>query len=224
MKALHSILIAAACVVFTGTAHAQFGGLSKIAGIGDSSATSGADITTEVSNFLSKSSTLSAMTARSVSAINAAFSSDEEIAAKRAALAEADKLTDPKEKGAKVAAIYESEAAEAKRKLESGEMEKRIGGLDEAKKKQIGSALLNFGIGALQAIDLSKAGQNMMQKVSGNPMNVTKLVPVKDALPLLGKVASDAGGFIAGVMKLAKGANISVPAVTVSSKPADISV
>lgn len=225
MKALRPILIVAACVFTAGTAHAQFGGLSKIAGGGSSSAAgSGGDITADVNSFLTKSSSISAMTARSVTAINAAFSSEEEIAKKRAALAEADKLTDPKEKDAKMAAIYESEAAEGKRKLESGEMEKRIGSLDEEKKKQIGAALLNFGIGALQATDLSKAGQNMMQKASGNPMNISKLVPVKNALPLLGKVVSDAGGLIAGVMKLAKGANIAVPAVTVTSKQADVPV
>lgn len=225
MKVLHSVLIVAACVFSSTAAHAQLGGLGKLAGVGggDSSAASG-DIAADVNSFLTKSTTLSAMTARSVAAINAAFSSDEQIAAKRASLAEIEKVTDPKEKGAKLAALYESEAAEAKRRYDSGEMAKQIGGLDEAKKKQIGAALLNFGIGALQAVDLTKVGQNMMQKASGNPMNVTKLVPVKDALPLLGKVAGDAGGLIAGVIKLAKGANIAVPAVTVSSTPAEVTV
>lgn len=226
MKVLHSVLIVAACAFASTAAHAQFGGLGKLVGGGSdaNAANTGGDLSSDVNSFMTKSTTLSALTARSVAAINAAFSSDEQIAAKRASLAEIDKVTDPKEKGAKLAALYESESAEAKRRLESGEMEKQIGGLDEAKKKQIGAALLNFGIGALQAVDLTKTGQNMVQKASANPMNITKLLPVKDALPLLGKVAGDAGGLIAGVIKLAKGANITVPTVTVSSTPADISV
>ncbi|MDB5748492.1 MAG: hypothetical protein JWP72_3340 [Massilia sp.] len=49
-------------------------------------------------------------------------------------------------------------------------------------------------------------------------MSLPKLMPVKNSLPLLGKVATDAGGFMLGVAKVAKGANINVPEVTASSK------
>jgi hypothetical protein len=223
MKTIPKAVIVAACLFAANAANAQFGGLNNMLG-GGSSANSGGDISTDVNTFVTKSAALNTLTTRSVTAINAAFSSDEEIARKREALAAIEKITDPKEKEAKRAALYESESAEAKRKYESGEIEKKITGLDDAKKKQVGAALLNFGIGALQAADLTKSGQSMMQKASANPMNAPKLMPVKDALPLPGKVAGDAGGFMAGIVKLAKGANISVPAVTVSSKEADVPV
>lgn len=223
MKNFKKTVVIAACLFAMNAAHAQFGGLGKMLGGGESSANSG-DVAENVSNFVKKSAVLSALTTRSVAAINAAFSSDEQIAAKRAQLGAIDKVTDPKEKEAKLAALYESESAEAKRRFDSGDMEKMIGGLDDKKKKQVGAALMNFGISALQAVDLTKSGQDMVQKASGNPMNFTKLMPVKDALPLLGKVASDAGGFMIGVAKLARGANISVPEVTVASKTADVSV
>ncbi|TFW01528.1 hypothetical protein E4K72_14215 [Oxalobacteraceae bacterium OM1] len=224
MKIVGKAVILAACVFAANGAYAQFGGFGKLAGGSSDSASASSDVSADVNAFVTKSAALSTLTASAVTAINAAFSSEEQLASKRATLADIAKITDPKEKGAKLAALYESESAEAKRRLESGDMEKQIGGLDADKKKQIGSALLNFAIGALQAVDLSKSGQNMMQKASGNPMTITKLMPVKDALPLLGKVASDSTGFIAGVMKLAKGANIAVPAVTVSSKPVDVTV
>jgi hypothetical protein len=55
-------------------------------------------------------------------------------------------------------------------------------------------------------------------------MNLPKIVPVKDALPLLGKVASDTGSFFVGVAKVAKGANISVPKVTAESKTVDFNI
>jgi hypothetical protein len=61
-----------------------------------------------------------------------------------------------------------------------------------------------------------------VQKVAASPIDLPKVVPVKDALPLLGKVASDAGGFMTGLLKVAKGANISVPAVKADSKPVDM--
>lgn len=227
IKMIQKTVIIAACLMAANAAHAQFGGLGNMLGAATgtgSSGSTGGDIAGDISNFVTKSAVLSAISSRSVTAINAAFSSEEQIAAKRATLLGIEQITDPKEKQAKTAALYESESAEAKRRYESGEMEKSIGGLDAGKKKQIGAALLNFGIGALQAVDLTKSGQNMVQKASGNPMNFTKLLPVKDAMPLLGKVASDAGGFFLGMVKLAKGANISVPEVKADSKVVNIEV
>ena len=107
--------------------------------------------------------------------------------------------------------------------MKSGEAKEQMGKLDASKKKQIGDALMNFGIGSLQAIVLTKTGQSLVQKAAANPMNLTKMMPVKDALPVLGRVVSDAGGFMVGIGKLAKGANIEVPAVKADSKPVEVS-
>jgi hypothetical protein len=50
------------------------------------------------------------------------------------------------------------------------------------------------------------------------------MVPVKDAIPLLGKVALDASGFLAGVAKLARSNDIAVQDAKAGAKPADIDV
>jgi hypothetical protein len=223
MKTIHRAVIVAITLLAANAAHAQFGALGGLVG-GSKSAASSGDLGADVNNFVTKSAALSAMTSVSLTAINSAFASDEEIAAKRAAIAAINQITDPKEKDAKHAALYESESAEAKRRLSSGEMEKKIGGLDSAKKKQIGDAILNFGIGTLQAVELTKSGQSLMQQAGSNPMNLPKLIPVKNAIPMLGKVAGDAGGFFVGVIKLAKGANIAVPEVKATTKIAVIEV
>jgi hypothetical protein len=52
-------------------------------------------------------------------------------------------------------------------------------------------------------------------------MNITRVIPVKDALPLLGKVVSDAGSTIATFVKVAQGADISVPQAKADSKPSE---
>jgi hypothetical protein len=220
MKSLRKFLIISAALISATASHAQFGGLGGMLGGGGGGG--GGDVSGEVAAFIAKSQVLSGLASRSVTAINAAFSSEEESAKKRAALEAIDKITNTAEKEAKKAALYESESAETKRKLESGEMEKAIGSLSEDKKKQVTAALLNFSIGALQAVDLVKTGQSLVQKVSTNPMDIPKVVPVKDALPLLSKVGSDAGGLFAGVIKLARGAKISVPEVKSDSKPVDV--
>jgi hypothetical protein len=55
-----------------------------------------------------------------------------------------------------------------------------------------------------------------------NPVELLNLLPVKDALPVLVQVGSDASGFVVGVIKLAKGANIDVPVVKADSNPVDL--
>lgn len=218
MKMIRKAVVVAACLMAAGAANAQLGGLGSMLGGGKSSA-SGGDISTDVNSFVSKSAALSELATLSVSAITVAFQSDQEIESQRSKLADINKITDPAEKAAKYAELYKSTQAAGQALLDSGEMEKRINTLSADKKKQIGNALLNFGIGSLQAVDLSKTGQSLVAKAGANPMDLPKIVPVKNSLPLLGKVVSDSGSFIVGVAKLAKGADISVPKVTATSTP-----
>lgn len=218
MKSLRQFLIITTALVSATTAHAQFGSLGGLLGGGGG----GGDVSADVQAFVAQSQSLSGLASRSVTAINAAFSTEEETAKKREALQAIEKLPESSEKSAKMAALYESESAETKRRLESGEMEKSIGALSEAKKEQVSTALVNFGIGALQATVLVKNGQGIIQKVGANPMNIMKVIPVKDTLPILGKVVSDGGGMFLGLIKLARGAKIDVPEVTSNSKPKDV--
>ena len=159
---------------------------------------------------------------RAVTAINAAFATDEQLTAKRAALAAIAAVAEPKERQARYAALYAAESAETKRLLDSGEMEKRMAQLDSDKKKLIGQALLNFAIGSLQAIELGKHGQVLVQQAGISPVELVRILPEKDAIPLLGKVAVDASGFVGGVMKLARAANISVPDARSGSAPVSL--
>jgi len=224
MKTIRKVLVIAVCLAAGNAANAQLGGLGSMLGGSKQSAGASGDIGANVNTFVTKSAALSEMTGRAVLAINAAFASDQSLEEKRAALAAMTSITNPQERAAKFADLISTEKAEAQKLLDSGEMEKRMGTLSSEKKKMIGQALLNFGIGSLQAIELTKNGQAIIQSAGANPMNLPKIVPVKDALPLLAKVAGDAGGFLAGVAKVARGANISVPAVKADSKPAEINV
>jgi flagellar motility protein MotE (MotC chaperone) len=208
-----------ATVLFSATAaQAQFGALLG----GASGGGGGGDISADVSAFVAKSSALSSLATNALTAINSAFSTDAEVAKKKSELANINKITDPGEKDAKMRALYESESAELKRKQDSGELEKMAGQLSAEKQKQVGAALGNIGIGILQAVDLGKTAQSIMQKAS--MANALKIVPVKDAAPFLSKLVQDGSGLIPGLLKLAKGANISVPPVTATSTPTEITM
>jgi len=223
MKKIVQAVLVAACLMGAGAAQAQFGGLGSLAGALGGNKSAGGDVGAEVANFVAQSQALSLLASSSVAAINSAFASDEQRKLTAAEYDAINKLTNVDEKNARLAKFQESQAAEGKRLFESGEMKERIATLDSARKKQISNALMNFGIGTLQAVVLTKSGQSLLQKASADPMSLPKLMPVKNSLPLLGKVATDAGGFMVGVMKVVKGANIEVPAVTEKSKSTEVS-
>jgi hypothetical protein len=220
MKKIAQAVMVAACLMGAGAAHAQLGGLGGL--LGAAKGNSGGDIGADVNTFVTQSAALSALTGRSVIAIKSAFDNAEQRALTKAELDAIEKLTDPKERDARRAKLVESSAAEAKRLYDSGEMKNRMASLDSSSRKQVGDALLNYGIGALQAAALTKTGQSLVAKAGANPMSLPQVLPVKDALPLLGKVVSDSGGFIAGVIKLAQGAKIEVPTPKADSKPVDL--
>jgi hypothetical protein len=221
--------VSAACLLSMNAAHAQLsalGGLaSSIGGMLASTANprAGGDAY-DVDGFVRRSAELSEIAGRSVTAINAAFASEEQLTAKRAALAAIAQLADPKERASRYSALYEAEAGETKRLLESGDMEKRMAALDGEKKKLIGQALLNFAIGALQAAELGRQGKAMAAEVGMNPMELVRMAPVTDVIPMLARVAVDVSGFMGTVVKLARGADIAVPKVGADSKPVILNV
>jgi hypothetical protein len=228
-RTLRHALAAAACLLAVNPAHAQLsalGGLASSLGgmLAGAAGIGTADAGYDVDGFVRKSAELSEIAGRAVTAINAAFATDEQLTAKRAALAAIAAVAEPKERQARYAALYAAESAETKRLLDSGEMERRMAQLDSDKKKLIGQALLNFAIGGLQAVELGKHGQALVQQAGVSPVELVRILPVKDAIPLLGKVAVDASGFVGGVVKLARAANISVPDARAGAAPVNLGV
>jgi len=196
----------------TGAAHAQFGAL--LGGGGDKGS---GNIETDVKNFLDLSVNIERTLYSASLAIIAAFQSEEERAKSQASLEEIKKSTDPKEAGARFQAVSESTSAQMKKLSASTDLADKTKNLSEAKQKQVAVGVGNFLLGALQAKDLLPSGQAVMKGVSSNPMNITKVIPVKDALPRLASAISLAADTIPQFVKVLQGANISVPAPTSKS-------
>jgi hypothetical protein len=224
-----SVLTAAGCLLAMNAAQAQLSSLGGLASsIGGMLAKTGNPLAgadaNDVDGFLRRSAELSEIAGRSVTAINAVFANEEQLAAKRAALTAIAQLADPKERAARYSALYDAEAGETRRLIESGDMEKRMAALDGAKKKLIGQALLNFAIGALQAVELGRQGKAIAASVGLNPVELVRVAPVKDAIPMLARVAIDVSGFMGTVVKLARSADIAVPTAGVDAKPVVLNV
>lgn len=189
-------------------------------GSGDKSSAAAGDIEGSVSDFIQKSSSLADTANRSLVAINSAFVTEEALAGKKAALANIDKMTDPKEKLAAQAKLNKSESAEAEKNLKSADAAEKIKTLSAEKQKLVGTAIFNFAIAALSAPSLVDKGQKIISSASLS--NAMKIMPVKDSVPLLQRFISDGASTMAGFAKIAKGANISVPETSASSQPAKL--
>lgn len=60
--------------------------------------------------------------------------------------------------------------------------------------------------------------------VGVNPVELVRVAPVTDAIPMSGKVAVDVSGFMGTVVDLARGAAIAVPKPGADAKPVPLDV
>jgi hypothetical protein len=181
----------------------------------------GGDVDAQVKSFVVGSSQVNEMVVVSLSAINAAYASDSEAAIIRAKVDAYVNATDPKEKSALAAEVVKSESAKLDEFTKSANAVERTEKLDASKRKQVLDSSLNFGIAALRAALLTDTGKSIMSSVGSNPMNVIKVLPVKDALPLLANAISTSTQVIPGYYKILRGAKIEPPKVTAETKPVE---
>ncbi len=212
-------------IMASSSVYAQFGGfggfgdLGKLGGSGG--ATAGASLENQVSEFMQKSSKIRELALKSLAAINAAYSTDEKANEKIAQVKSIMSITDPAERDAKMNEVIKTESAGLKQKMAEEGLQAETKQLTEAKKKQIVDAVSNFGISGIRATELVKNGQGILAGAASNPLNVSKIFPVKDALPILvdaGKISTDV---IPGFIKVMRGADLKVPEITASSTPVD---
>ncbi len=218
MKKVMILISSMVFAFFVLPAQAQLGGLGGMLG-GGSAGGGGGDIDGRVKTFVEGSAQINNLVVTSLSAINAAYASDSDAAQIRAKADAFTKATNPKEKEALAAEIVKTESAKLEELTKSADAVERTKKLDATKRKQVLDSLVNFGIGALQAVTLTDTGKSIISSVGTNPMNVTKVGPVKDALPLLANAISTSTKVIPGYYKVLRGANIEPPKVTADTKP-----
>lgn len=218
IKTRRQLSLLALAALAASPASAQLGGLLGGAKGGGSSG----NVDVEVKNFLGKSMRIESTLNKAAVAIVAAYASEKDRAKLQASLDELGKQTDPKEAGAKFQEVSESTSAELKKLAASSDLTDRTKGLSEARQQQLLKGIGNFLLGALQAKDLAPTGQNVLSAAGANPMNLGKVLPVKDALPRLANAGTLAAQTIPQFVKVLQGANIKVPEVTTASKEESI--
>ncbi len=172
---------------FSSTAYAQFGGL-----LGGSKPAATADIGAQVEAFNANSLLLNKAVGFALLQVKAALGSKEDMAAVKAKSESLSKTTDAKEAGEIAGTILKDDKGAALALLKDKDAKAKMEKLSPAMQQAVAKSLLAAGIASLQMPALAKTGQNILSGAGSNPMNISKLLPVKtglssisDALPVL---------------------------------------
>ena len=201
------------------TASAQLGGLGKLAGGGG---VASGNIESDVKTFVEKSNAINDNLATASSLMVIAYASEEKRAQVQSQFDAMKKSTDPKETTALQQKMITSNLAEMNSQTKSADLAETTKALSAEKKQKLAQGVANFLIGALQAKDLVPTGQAVVQSATANPMSIPKVLPIKDALPVLASAIESAAKTMPTFVSALKGANIKVDEVTSSSKPVSI--
>ena len=222
MKKIATTVLASALLISTVPAQAQFGGLGALTGAAKGGADAGGDVEGQVKGFIQKSNDINALIFTSLKTINAAYASDEEAAKIAEEIKAFNASTDPKERAAKVAEAQKTESAKLAELSKSADAQEKTKQLSKEKQQRVVASTANFLVAALRAAELSKSGQAIVQSVSANPMNIGKVIPVKDALPILVDAAKTSADVIPGFVKVLQGANLKVAKVDANTKVEEV--
>lgn len=224
MKKLTQVLIVcglmAAAVSPASAGLGGFGGLGGLGG-GDQAKSDGGDVDTQVKDFNAKSNDINGLVFVSLKSIMAAYATDEESAKIAEQVKAYNSNTNAAEKRAQVKAAIETDAAAIQKLTQSKDAETQTKNLSKAKQTQVTAGVGNFLIAGLRAVQLSETGQTLIQSASSNPMNMSKIISVKDSLPVLLSAASTSAKVIPEFVKVLKGAKIQVAEVKADSKPSE---
>jgi hypothetical protein len=202
-------------------ASAQFSSqLSGLAGLsGEANANSnGGDVDAQLKAFNEKSTENNRLVFNSLRAIRVAYEDTEGAAREAAVTKSLNEITDPKEQNAKIEQIKKSDLAAIEELKNSNETLDRTMKLGNDKQNQIVMGVEGFLVAAARSADLIKSGQSIIRFVSLSRMNMAKVAPVKDAIPILTDTKSAATNIFPEFIKVLKGANLQVPQVTANQK------
>jgi hypothetical protein len=211
---MKSKLVALLMVLGVATsAHAQFGGL-----LGGAKSGGGGDVGVMVEEFNRDATMINEAVSYSLIQIIAALGTKEQIAAVKVINDNLKKTTDPKEKGSIQGTVVKDKTAEAEELLKDKEAASKIASMAPELQKKVAQSIFAVGIAALKIPDMVSKGQQIIQGVGANPMNITKVLPVKDGLTVFAAALPKMPTLVSTGLKLMRDAKVDPGTPTKDSK------
>jgi hypothetical protein len=211
---MKSKLVALLMVLGVATsAHAQFGGL-----LGGAKSGGGGDVGPMVEEFNRDATMINEAVSYSLIQIIAAMGTKEQIAAVKVINDNLKKTTDPKEKGSIQGTVLKDKTAEAEELLKGKEAASKIASMTPDLQQKVAQSIFAVGIAALKIPDMVSKGQQIVQSVGANPMNITKVLPVKDGLTVFAAALPKMPTLVSTGLKLMRDAKVDPGTPTKDSK------
>ena len=176
-------------LVVSTAANAQLGGLGGlVGGLGGSKGGGGGDVDAQVEAFNNEANLINKTVAFALDLIVAALGDKTDIAGAKAESESLSKSTDTKEIGAKAGTIIKTKSAYAEELLKSKDAKAKMERLSPEMQKKVGQSIFSIGVAALRLPGAINQGKNIVAGVSSNPMNISKVLPVKDGLSMFADV------------------------------------
>lgn len=190
-KHIATLLIASAFGTITMPAMAQFGSL-----LGGSS-NSSASVSPEA--FLSSAAAAEKLMNNSVTLLSRSLTSKEKAAELEAQRKAANETTNAAEREAKLTEVKKSELAALNEAMSNSQIEADVKKVSGKQREEMGAAAFNFMLALLQDKALVDQGKGLVSSLSSNPMNISKVGGIKDAVGSLSNQISAASN-LAGKM------------------------
>ena len=174
------VLTVMMALVVSTSANAQFGALGGLMGGGGG----GGDVGAQVLVFNQEANLISKTVAFALIQIVGALGDKTKIADIKAVNDSLSKSTDTKEIGAISGSVIKSNFAEADQLLKSADAKAKMENLSPEMQKKVAQSIFAVGVAALQIPGAINRGKNIVSSVGANPMNIVKVLPVKDGLSM----------------------------------------
>jgi hypothetical protein len=186
-------------------AHAQFGGLGALTG---GTKSSGADVGPMIEEFNKDSLLMNQSVSSALLQIVAALGDKTDVAKVKAISENLAKTTDVKEQGSISGAYINDGAVKAQELLNSTEAKAKMEKLAPAMQKKVADSIFQVGIAALRIPGLMDKGKKIIDGIGTNPMNVSKIGPIKDGLSMFADAAPKLPAIVSTGFKLMRDVNI----------------
>ena len=203
-----------ACSVVTAS-HAF--GLGDLTG-SKPSATAGADVGTQVETFNKTAGLISQAMTFALNQIIVALGTKEQIAIAKANAEGLLKVTDPGERNSQAGKSLVTGVGLLTQTMAESSAKEKMANLSPEMKKQVAASMFAVGVSALQIPGAMDLGKQIMSSASANPMNLSKVLPVKTGLSTFADILPTLPALVKNGSAMMREAKIEAPDPTFSAK------
>jgi hypothetical protein len=196
----------------TTASYAQFGGMMGGGGGG-----AGGDVGAQVEAFNKDALIIREAMANALTQLTYAFGDQKSIAAAKTQAENLAKTTDTKEIGNIQGSIIKDQEAAMAEALSGDAAKAKMAKLAPEMQKKIAQSIFNVAISALKIPESIKKGQGIIQSVGSNPMQLPKVLPVKDGISMFADALPNLPKIVTAGLQLVKGAGITPENATATS-------